>query len=109
MDQVSFERPARGVRVQLWADGALVAERHEAVGAFVDTHRGDTALDPTVAGIISAAGTVSATGLLADRVRLTELTSHAMAGLHGCHALRIPVQPISSSTPKSPSANHIPS
>ena len=75
---------------RLLYDGALVAERHEAVGAFVDTHRGDTALDPTVAGIISAAGTVSATGLLADRVRLTELTSHAMAGLHGCHALLVP-------------------
>lgn len=75
---------------RLLYDGGLVAERHEAVGAFVDAHRGAEDLDPTVAGIIGAAGAVPATRLLADRVRLAELTAAAMAELGDCHALLIP-------------------
>ncbi len=75
---------------RLLYDGGLVAERHEAVGAFVDAHRDAEGLDPTVAGIISAAGAVPATRLLADRVRLAELTEAAMAELGDCHALLIP-------------------
>lgn len=75
---------------RLLYDGGLVAERHEAVGAFVDAHRGAENLDPTVAGIIAAAGAVPATRLLADRVRLAELTAAAMAELGDCHALLIP-------------------
>lgn len=75
---------------RLLYDGGLVAERHEAVGAFVDTHRDAEDLDPTVAGIIAAAGTVPATRLLADRVRLAELTATALAELGDCHALLIP-------------------
>ncbi|QIV80511.1 allophanate hydrolase [Mycolicibacterium frederiksbergense] len=75
---------------RLLYDGGLVAERHDAVGAFVDAHRDDEDLDPTVAGIIAAAGAVPATRLLADRVRLDELTATAMAELGDCHALLIP-------------------
>lgn len=75
---------------RLLYDGGLVAERHEAVGVFVDAHRDAVGLDPTVAGIISAAGAVPATRLLADRVRLAELTEAAMAELGDCHALLIP-------------------
>lgn len=75
---------------RLLYDGGLVAERHEAVGAFVDAHRDDEELDPTVAGIIGAAGAVPATRLLADRVRLAELTAIAMDRLGDCHALLIP-------------------
>lgn len=75
---------------RLLYDGGLVAERHEAVGVFVDAHRGAPQLDPTVAGIITAAGTVPATRLLADRTRLSELTAAAMAELSDCHALLIP-------------------
>lgn len=75
---------------RLLYDGGLVAERHEAVGAFVDAHRDAEDLDPTVAGIVAAAGAVPATRLLADRVRLGELTATAMAGLGDCHALLIP-------------------
>ncbi|WP_193043560.1 allophanate hydrolase [Mycolicibacterium baixiangningiae] len=73
---------------RLLYDGGLVAERHEAVGDFVDTHRDE--VDPTVGAIISAAGTVPATRLLRDRVRLTELTAVAMAELGDCDALLIP-------------------
>jgi allophanate hydrolase len=73
---------------RLLYDGGLVAERHEAVGAFIDAHRDD--VDPTVGGIISAAGTVSATALLRDRARLADLTTTALAELHDCDALLIP-------------------
>ncbi|MGX9790640.1 allophanate hydrolase [Mycobacterium sp. MMS18-G62] len=73
---------------RLLYDGALVAERHEAVGAFVDAHRDD--VDPTVGAIISAAGAVNATALLRDRVRLAELTATALAELGDCDALLIP-------------------
>lgn len=73
---------------RLLYDGGLVAERHEAVGDFVDTHRDE--VDPTVGAIIAAAGTVPATRLLRDRVRLAELTAAAMAELGDCDALLIP-------------------
>ncbi|KUI26507.1 allophanate hydrolase [Mycobacterium sp. GA-2829] len=73
---------------RLLYDGGLVAERHEAVGEFVDAHR--DAVDPTVGSIIAAAGTVPATRLLRDRVRLAELTAAAMTELGECDALLIP-------------------
>ncbi|MBO0677375.1 allophanate hydrolase [Mycolicibacterium sp. S2-37] len=73
---------------RLLYNGGLVAERHEAVGEFVDAHRAE--VDPTVGAIITAAGTVSATRLLRDRVRLAELTADAMAELGDCDALLIP-------------------
>ncbi|MEH3132657.1 MAG: allophanate hydrolase [Mycolicibacterium neoaurum] len=75
---------------RLLYDGGLVAERHEAVGAFVESHRDSPDLDPTVAGIIGSAGTVAATTLVRDRVRLAELTAAAMAELTDCDALLIP-------------------
>ncbi|MGK2865111.1 MAG: allophanate hydrolase [Mycobacterium sp.] len=75
---------------RLLYDGGLVAERHEAVGAFIDAHRDAPDLDPTVAAIVSAAGAVPATTLLADRARLAELTIAAMAELGDCHALLVP-------------------
>ncbi|MEE6179391.1 allophanate hydrolase [Mycobacterium sp. 050134] len=73
---------------RLLYDGGLVAERHEAVGAFVDAHRAE--VDPTVGAIVSAAGAVRATDLLADRVRLAELTAAALVELGGCDALLVP-------------------
>jgi allophanate hydrolase len=73
---------------QLLYDGGLVAERHEAVGAFVDAHRDE--VDPTVGAIVAAAGEVRATELLVDRVRLTELTATALAELGDCDALLVP-------------------
>lgn len=73
---------------RLLYDGGLVAERHEAVGTFVDTHPAE--VDPTVGQIVSAAGQVSATRLLADRVRVVELTAIALGALGDCDALLIP-------------------
>jgi allophanate hydrolase len=83
IDMAPFLEAAR-----LLYDGGLVAERHEAVGAFVDAHRND--VDPVVGAIVAAAGTVNATTLLRDRVRLTELTAAALAQLDGCDALLTP-------------------
>ncbi|MGH3641607.1 MAG: allophanate hydrolase [Mycobacterium sp.] len=73
---------------RLLYDGGLVAERHEAVGAFVDAHLAE--VDPVVGAIISAAGEVPATRLLRDRRRLAELTQAALAELGDCDALLIP-------------------
>ncbi len=73
---------------RLLYDGGLVAERHEAVGAFIDAHPDD--VDPVVGAIVSAAGTVPATALLRDRARLSELTAIAHAELGDCDALLIP-------------------
>ncbi|WP_422749765.1 allophanate hydrolase [Mycobacterium sp. WMMD1722] len=73
---------------RLLYDGGLVAERHEAVGDFVDSHPDD--VDPTVGAIVAAAGGVPATRLLRDRVRLAELTGAALAEWGDCDALLIP-------------------
>jgi len=83
IDLVPFLEAAR-----LLYDGGLVAERHEAVGTFVDAHR--TEVDPTVGAIVSAAGEIRATDLLADRVRLAELTATALAEMSGSDALLVP-------------------
>ncbi|GAA1460321.1 allophanate hydrolase [Williamsia maris] len=72
-------------------DGALVAERHDAVGHFVDA--GPDGLDPTVASIISAASRWSATDLLRDRRRVDELRSAAVALLDGVDVLMVPTAP----------------
>ncbi|MUL80805.1 MULTISPECIES: allophanate hydrolase [unclassified Mycolicibacterium] len=73
--------------------GALVAERWDAVGEFISTAKPDAQLDPTVAAIITAAGTHSAADLLRDRRRLEELRRQALAQLVGCHALMVPTAP----------------
>ncbi|MDV3127079.1 allophanate hydrolase [Mycobacterium sp. 21AC1] len=73
---------------RLLYDGGLVAERYDAVGEFIDAHRGE--VDSTVGEIVSAAGTVSAATLLRDRRRLDELTVMALAALDGCDALLLP-------------------
>ncbi len=76
---------------ELLYNGALVAERYDAVGEFVDAD-GD-GLDPTVASIISAASVWSATDLLRDRRRVDELRSAAIALLEGADALMVPTAP----------------
>lgn len=55
--------------------GALVAERHAAVGAFVDAHPDE--VDPVVGGIISAAGRLPASEYVLDLERLADLTAVA--------------------------------
>ncbi|MFG2884726.1 allophanate hydrolase [Streptomyces sp. NPDC048297] len=74
-------------------EGAFVAERYTAVGAFVDAHTGSPDLDPTVAGIISRAGTIPAHRLYADQEKLASLHARAMACLGDADALLLPTTP----------------
>lgn len=74
-------------------NGALVAERWDAVGEFVSTAGADAQLDPTVAAIITSAGTHTAAGLLRDRRQVEDLRVKALAQLAGCHALMVPTAP----------------
>ncbi|WP_457947636.1 allophanate hydrolase [Pseudarthrobacter sp. alpha12b] len=82
---------------RLLYDGGLVAERHAAVGAFLETSDGGAdggaGIDPTVEGIIRAAGTVPAHRYVADTGRLEELKNKAMARLEGFDALLVPTAP----------------
>lgn len=71
--------------------GAFVAERYTAVGTFVDSGPAD--LDPTVAGIITAARDIPAHRLFADRDRLAELRGAAEAALGDADALLLPTAP----------------
>lgn len=82
---------------RLLYDGALVAERHAAVGAFVDGAGQDgnpAELDPTVAGIITRAGTLAAHRYVADTARLADLERVALAQLEGFDALLVPTAPL---------------
>nr|WP_042188875.1 allophanate hydrolase [Kibdelosporangium sp. MJ126-NF4]CEL18513.1 Allophanate hydrolase [Kibdelosporangium sp. MJ126-NF4]CTQ97997.1 Allophanate hydrolase (EC 3.5.1.54) [Kibdelosporangium sp. MJ126-NF4] len=69
-------------------DGALVAERYAAVGEFIEAHPDDA--DPTVAGIILAAGQLSAHRLATDQARLARARSAAAEVLAGFDALLLP-------------------
>ena len=53
--------------------GAFVAERYEAVGAFVDAHPDD--VDPVVGAIIAAAGRLPAWQVFRDRTELARLAA----------------------------------
>lgn len=76
---------------RLLYDGALVAERHAAVGGFVD--RGPEGLDPIVGSIIGRAGRINAADLVADLARLDTLRTEAFAQWSGCDALLVPTVP----------------
>ncbi|MCV7200514.1 allophanate hydrolase [Mycolicibacterium peregrinum] len=78
---------------ELLYNGALVAERWDAVGEFVSSASPGARLDPTVAAIITAAGQYSAVDLLRDRRRVEELRGKALAQLAGCDALMVPTAP----------------
>ncbi|MFI6563288.1 allophanate hydrolase [Streptomyces sp. NPDC050534] len=76
-------------------DGAFVAERYTAVGAFVDkliAEEGEatTALDPTVAGIITRARDIPAHRLFTDMDRLAALRARALGELADADALLLP-------------------
>ncbi|MBG6182421.1 allophanate hydrolase [Arthrobacter sp. CAN_A214] len=82
---------------RLLYDGALVAERYAAVGAFVDGALRDgnpAGLDPTVTGIIGRAGTLAAHDYVADTARLADLKREALAHLEGFDALLVPTAPL---------------
>ncbi|MEU9168261.1 allophanate hydrolase [Streptomyces sp. NPDC048420] len=76
-------------------EGAFVAERYTAVGAFVDkaTAVGDDWLDPTVAAIITGARDLPAHQLYADMDRLSALRTRALAELADADALLLPTTP----------------
>ncbi|MFT4200287.1 allophanate hydrolase [Gordonia sp. (in: high G+C Gram-positive bacteria)] len=77
---------------KLLYEDALVAQRHDAVGAFIDGNPGD-GLDPTVAGIIGAANRFSAVDLLSARRRLADLRAEAMTQWGEATALLVPTAP----------------
>ena len=79
---------------RLLYDGALVAERTEAVGDFIATAGDDAGLDPTVAAIITAGSVHTATGLLRDRRELDRLRDRAFRALGECDALLVPTAPL---------------
>ncbi|MFD8819130.1 allophanate hydrolase [Streptomyces sp. NPDC059627] len=76
-------------------EGAFVAERYTAVGAFIDKliSSGGEGLDPTVAGIITRARDIPAHRLFADQERLAELRVRALAELADADALLLPTAP----------------
>ncbi|MET8269615.1 allophanate hydrolase [Streptomyces sp. NPDC005096] len=74
-------------------EGAFVAERYTAVGAFIDTAPAPADLDPTVAHIITAARDIPAHRLFADRDRLAVLRDAAMTALSDADALLLPTAP----------------
>ena len=71
--------------------GAFVAERYAAVGAFVVTDPPD--VDPVVAGIIRAAGTLPAWQLAADRTELARLRRATDAVWEEIDVLVVPTVP----------------
>ncbi|MFF6989764.1 allophanate hydrolase [Streptomyces sp. NPDC010273] len=75
--------------------GAFVAERYTAVGAFVDKAiaSGAEGLDPTVVGIITRARDIPAHQLYADEERLAALRTRALAELADADALLLPTTP----------------
>ncbi|MYR08639.1 allophanate hydrolase [Gordonia sp. SID5947] len=79
---------------KLLYEDALVAERHDAVGSFIDDAEPSAGIDPTVAGIISGAARFSAVELLAARRRLVELRDEAMAQWGDADALLVPTAPM---------------
>ncbi|WAC56669.1 allophanate hydrolase [Gordonia sp. SL306] len=77
---------------KLLYEDALVAERYDAVGQFVDA--AGCGLDPVVSGIISGAKRFDAVDLLRARRRLAELHTEAMAEWGDADALLVPTAPM---------------
>jgi allophanate hydrolase len=79
---------------RLLYQGAFVAERYAAVGAWIETHR--DGVDPTVGAIITAAAGLGAPQLAADTERLVRLRSAAAVEWDrvGADSLLLPTTPI---------------
>ncbi|GLB64585.1 hypothetical protein NCCP2495_24640 [Dietzia sp. NCCP-2495] len=73
---------------RLLYEGAFVAERYAAVGAFVDANPQE--VDPTVRGIISAAGELPAHRVFADQARLDVFRARAREVFGRLDALVLP-------------------
>lgn len=93
LDTVPISMDAFFAAADLLYNGALVAERWDAVGDFVTKAEPDAGLDPTVTAIIASAGRHSAPDLLRDRRRVTELRQQALTQLAGFDALLVPTAP----------------
>jgi allophanate hydrolase len=72
---------------RLLYDGAIVAERYEAVGAFLENAPD---ADPTVAAIIAAGRDITAHAYVTDRARLASARVAAHQLLDGCDVLLLP-------------------
>jgi allophanate hydrolase len=72
-------------------ESALVAERYEAVGPFVDANL--ASVDPTVAAIIGDARSITAHEFVRDLARLEHLREQALAQLSGADVLLLPTAP----------------
>ena len=91
LDLSPFDRTA-----ELLYQGAFVAERYTAVGAFLDKHAAspeDAGIDPVVAAIITAARDLPAHQLFADQAELDRLRRAALAELGDADALLLPTAP----------------
>ncbi|MCU1516946.1 MAG: allophanate hydrolase [Pseudarthrobacter sp.] len=76
---------------ELLYSGALVAERHASVGAFVE--QGTSDLDPTVAHIIRHAADNSASDLARDQMKVAAYRRRSLSVLQGTDALLLPTAP----------------
>ena len=88
VDLTAFDRTAA-----LLYEGAFVAERYTAVGAFIEAHAGGPGTDPTVAAIITAARDIPAHRLFADQEELRRLHGAAMEEFGDADALLLPTVP----------------
>jgi allophanate hydrolase len=73
---------------KLLYEGALVAERYEAFGAFLEAHA--DAADPSVLSIVLRAKTVIGADVVRDQNRVLEYRLAAANALDGCDALVLP-------------------
>ncbi|KNA91400.1 allophanate hydrolase [Gordonia sp. w5E2] len=80
---------------RLLYDDALVSQRYDAVGEFIDSaaDSDDIGLDPVVAQIVSKASGYTAVDLLRARRRLAELRALAMEQWGDATALMVPTAP----------------
>lgn len=76
---------------ELLYSGALVAERHASVGAFIEEDL--PGLDPTVAGIIRNSVKHSASALAGDQKKVRDYRRQATDLLRGTDALLLPTAP----------------
>ncbi|MBA4021550.1 MAG: allophanate hydrolase [Gordonia sp.] len=89
VEPIPFESFLAAAR--LLYEGGLVAERHAAVGEFIDAHPDE--VDPIVGRVISAAGTVAASEMVRDLDRLEQLRVTSAALLTSCDVLLVPTVP----------------
>ncbi|TWS18671.1 allophanate hydrolase [Tsukamurella asaccharolytica] len=78
---------------KLLYDGALVAERYSAVGDFVAVAGDEAGLDPTVAGIVRAAGELPAHRLASDQADLRAIAVRAASLFERFAGLLVPTAP----------------